>query len=191
MSLHLSNSFHLFLLVFLLLIKNNNFEEIRKPREMSNLVDYSIKALEKPVKGKIDIKTLMPKIPKHIQVYIAVAFSERDFPSYSKIFNKTLSTIPNSFLIPDSMNRHYNISVSPLFFVLPNSGRFSSSIYEVMCNSFDRKRVVSIMVIGESPAAFTVSLAAVTSNIPGKIFKPNFVLFLLSFVFKRFRKQNY
>ncbi|KAK6640098.1 hypothetical protein RUM43_008375 [Polyplax serrata] len=133
---------------------------------MSKLVDYSIKALEKPVKGKIDMKMLMPKIPKYIQVYVAVAFSEREFPSYSKVFNKTLSSIPNSFLIPDSLNRHYNISVSPLFFVLPNSGRFSSSIYEVMCNSFDRKRVVAILVIGESPAAFTVSLAAVTSNIP-------------------------
>lgn len=151
-------------------MKNYNLENTDASKDVSSLVDYSFKSFDKSFKTKFDIKSLIPKIPKHIQIYIAAAFSEKDFSSYSKIFNKTLSSIPNSFLIPDSLNRHYNISVSPLFFVLPDSGRFSSSIYDVMCNTFNQKRVAAILVIGESPAAFTVSMAAVTSNIPGKIF---------------------
>jgi len=85
-----------------------------------------------------------------------------------QVFNRTLSSITSSFLIVDSQQRHYNVTVQPLFFVLPASGRFSSSIYEVMCSSFEHKRVAAILVAGESPAAFTVAMAAVTSNVPGK-----------------------
>lgn len=149
-----------------------NKYKLEESKDVSSLVDFSFKSMDKSFKSKLDIKNLIPKIPKHIRLYVAAAFSEKDFPSYSKIFNKTLSSIPNSFLIPDSMNRQYNISIAPLFFILPDSGRFSSSIYQVMCNSFERKRVAAILVIGESPAAFTVSMAAITSNIPGERYKP-------------------
>lgn len=147
------------------------------------LGDFAFKSF----KPKLDLKNLMPKIPKHIRLHIAAAFPEKDFQVYSKVsrlfhhleitltvkfflqvFNRTLSSISNSFLIVDSQQRHYNVTVQPLFFVLPASGRFSSSIYEVMCSSFENKRVAAILVMGESPAAFTVAQAAVTSNVPGE-----------------------
>lgn len=49
---------------------------------------------------------------------------------------------------------------------LPENGSFSAILLEEVCAKLEGKRVVAVLIIGNSPAAFTVSITAKHAAIP-------------------------
>ncbi|XP_044755269.1 uncharacterized protein LOC123314202 isoform X2 [Coccinella septempunctata] len=82
--------------------------------------------------------------------------------TYSRIFNKTLTNLTRS-LFP---KERYQIELDTLIIDLPVNGSFSAIFLEELCEKLERKRVIAMFVIGDSPAASTVSLAATHIGIP-------------------------
>lgn len=98
-------------------------------------------------------------------MYFAIAASATE-QSYSRAFNKTLMNITQSYLTSNSKSDGYNVSLDTLIIELPENGSFTALLLEKLCGKFEGKHVVAVLVIGDSPAAFTVSLAATHSGIP-------------------------
>lgn len=99
------------------------------------------------------------------KMYFAIAASATE-QSYSRAFNKTLMNITQSYLTSNSKADGYNVSLDTLIIELPENGSFTALLLEKLCEKFEGKHVVAVLVIGDSPAAFTVSLAATHSGIP-------------------------
>lgn len=95
------------------------------------------------------------------KMYFAIATSPNE-QQYSRAFNKTLMNITQSYLTKEN----YNISIDTLIIDLPENGSFTAVVLEKLCEQFEGKHVIAVLLIGDSPAAFTVSLAATHSGIP-------------------------
>lgn len=93
------------------------------------------------------------------RIYFAIAAPPSE-QSYSRAFNKTLMNITQS------ERNGLNISLDTLVIDLPKNGNFSAHLLESLCDKFEGKHVVAVLIIGDSPAAFTVSLAATHSGVP-------------------------
>lgn len=98
-------------------------------------------------------------------MYFGIAASAAS-QTYSRAFNKTLMNITQSYLASKSDRGSYNISLETLVIELPQNGSFSAVLLETLCEQFEGKHVVAVLIIGDSPAAFTVSLAAKHAGIP-------------------------
>ncbi|KAL1498139.1 hypothetical protein ABEB36_008987 [Hypothenemus hampei] len=103
--------------------------------------------------------------PMQGKVYFAIAVSSPG-QSFSRAFNKTLANITQHYLFSSFKKFSYNISLETLLIELPENGSFSSFLLERVCDLFERKHVVAVLVVGTSPAAFTVSLTARHVGIP-------------------------
>lgn len=98
-------------------------------------------------------------------MYFAIA-ADGDEQVYSRAFNKTLTNITQSFIAGSSDSIIYNITLETLVIELPESGGFSSLFLQSVCKKFEGKHIVAVLVVGNSQAAFTVSLAAGHAGIP-------------------------
>ncbi|XP_060529353.1 uncharacterized protein LOC132703854 [Cylas formicarius] len=103
--------------------------------------------------------------PAQGKIYFAIAISASGH-GYSRAFNKTLTNITQNYLTGNSRKFAYNISLETLVLELPENGSFSGTLLERLCASFEGKHVVAVLVVGSSPAAFTVSMAAKHARIP-------------------------
>ncbi|XP_068898087.1 uncharacterized protein [Tenebrio molitor] len=99
------------------------------------------------------------------RLYFAIAASPSG-QTYSKAFNKTLMNITQSYLTTKSHKDTFNFTVETLVIELPENGSFSAALLRTLCDQFEGKHVVAVLVVGDSPAAFTVSLTAKHSGIP-------------------------
>lgn len=95
------------------------------------------------------------------KMYFAIAATPSG-QSYSRAFNKTVTNITQSYVEEGGF---YNVSVETLAIELPENGSFSARLLKYVCEQFEGKHVVAVLLIGDSPAAFTVSLAAKHSGI--------------------------
>lgn len=95
------------------------------------------------------------------KMYFAIATSPSE-QQYSRAFNKTLMNITQTYMTKEN----YNISIDTLIIDLPENGSFTAVVLEKLCEQFEGKHVIAVLLIGDSPAAFTVSLAATHSGIP-------------------------
>lgn len=95
------------------------------------------------------------------KMYFAIATSPNE-QQYSRAFNKTLMNITSLYLTKE----YYNISIDTLIIDLPENGSFTAVVLEKLCEQFEGKHVIAVLLIGDSPAAFTVSLAATHSGVP-------------------------
>lgn len=95
------------------------------------------------------------------KMYFAIATTPSE-QQYSRAFNKTLINITQSYMTKEN----YNISIDTLIIDLPENGSFTPVVLENLCEQFEGKHVIAVLLIGDSPAAFTVSLAATHSGIP-------------------------
>lgn len=123
-----------------LLIQVNSLEENSR----------SERDLPKPIRGK---------------VYFAIAVPSSG-QTFSRAFNKTLTNITQNYLFGSFKKFSYNISLEPLVIELPENGSFNSFLLENLCEMFEGKQVIAVLVLGSSPAAFTVSLTATHAGIP-------------------------
>ncbi|GLV34328.1 hypothetical protein CBL_00256 [Carabus blaptoides fortunei] len=98
-------------------------------------------------------------------MYFAIAATSSG-QIYSRAFNKTLANITQSYLTGKSNVVTYNISLETLVIELPETGIFSSTFLQSVCDRFEDKHVVAVLVVGNSRAAFTVALAAGHAGIP-------------------------
>lgn len=98
-------------------------------------------------------------------IYFAIA-APPSAQSYSRAFNRTLSNITQNFLSGRSGKSNYNLSLETIVIDLPDNGSFSASLLESVCNKFGSKRIIAVLIVGHSPAAFTVSLTARHAGIP-------------------------
>ncbi|XP_045475603.1 uncharacterized protein LOC123681313 isoform X2 [Harmonia axyridis] len=94
------------------------------------------------------------------KMYFVVASSSN--MTYSRIFNKTLTNLTRS-LFP---KEKFHIELDTLIVDLPVNGSFSAKFLEELCAKLEKKRVLASFVIGDSPAASTVSMAATHIGIP-------------------------
>lgn len=94
------------------------------------------------------------------KMYFVVASSSN--VTYSRIFNKTLTNLTRS-LFP---KEKFHIELDTLIIDLPVNGSFSAIFLEELCDKVEKKRVLAVFVIGDSPAASTVSMAATHIGIP-------------------------
>lgn len=92
-------------------------------------------------------------------IYFAIA-APPSVQSYSRAFNKTLVNITQSYVL----NR--NITLDTLPVELPENGSFSARLLKTVCDQFEGKHVAAVLVVGDNPASFTVSMAARHSGIP-------------------------
>lgn len=92
---------------------------------------------------------------------IAVAPSAQ---SYARAFNKTLQNITQTYLGATEAAR--NVAVETLAIEVPENGGFSATLLRTLCDQFEGKHVVAVLVVGDTPAAFTVSLVAREAGIP-------------------------
>lgn len=99
------------------------------------------------------------------KMYFAIA-ADANGQVYSKAFNKTLTNITQSFIAGSSNSIIYNITLETLVIELPDSGGFSSFFLQSVCKKFEGKHIVAVLIVGNSQAAFTVSLAAGHAGIP-------------------------
>ncbi|XP_066145804.1 uncharacterized protein [Euwallacea fornicatus] len=115
----------------------------------------------------VQVNTLERDFPKPIQgkVYLAIAVPSSG-QSFSRAFNKTLTNITQNHLFGSFKKFSYNISLEPLVIELPENGSFNSFLLEHVCDMFEGKHVIAVLVLGSSPAAFTVSLTASHVGIP-------------------------
>lgn len=98
-------------------------------------------------------------------IYFAIA-APSSAQSYSRAFNRTLTNITQNFLTGRSSKSNYNLSLETIVIDLPENGSFSAGLLESVCDKFGSKRIVAVLIIGHSPAAFTVSLTAKHVGIP-------------------------
>lgn len=98
-------------------------------------------------------------------IYFAIA-APSSAQSYSRAFNRTLSNITQNFLTSKSSKLNYNLSLETIVIDLPENGSFSAGLLESVCDKFGSKRIIAVLIIGHSPAAFTVSLTAKHAGIP-------------------------
>lgn len=98
-------------------------------------------------------------------IYFAIA-APASAQSYSRAFNRTLSNITQNFLTGKSSKANYNLSLETIVIDLPENGSFSAGLLESVCDKFGSKRIIAVLIIGHSPAAFTVSLTAKHAGIP-------------------------
>lgn len=83
--------------------------------------------------------------------------------SYTRAFNKTLVNITQSYVL----HRGYvNVTLDTLPVELPENGSFSATLLKTVCEQFEGKHVAAVLIVGDSPASFTVSMAARHSGIP-------------------------
>lgn len=97
------------------------------------------------------------------KMYFAVAMTASD-QSYTRAFNKTLANITQMYL--ENGPERFDVSVGTLIIELPKNGSFSASLLQTLCHEFEGKHVLAVFIVGDSPAAFTVSLAASHVGIP-------------------------
>ncbi|XP_071050043.1 uncharacterized protein [Onthophagus taurus] len=95
------------------------------------------------------------------KMYFAIAATPSE-QSYSRAFNKTLMNITQGIVV----NGRCNVSVDTLMVELPENGSFSANLLQKLCDKFEGKHVIAVLVLSHSPAAQTVSLAATYSGIP-------------------------
>lgn len=114
--------------------------------------------------GKDDFK-MPPKSRYSGKMYFAIA-ADTNGQTYSRTFNKTLANITQSFIAGSSESIIYNITLETVVIELPNGGGFSSLFLQSVCKKFEDKHIVAILVIGNTQAAFTVTLAARHAGIP-------------------------
>ncbi|XP_050304727.1 uncharacterized protein LOC126742188 isoform X4 [Anthonomus grandis grandis] len=100
------------------------------------------------------------------KLYFAIAVSSSGGQTFGRAFNKTLTNITQNHLYGTLKKFSYNISLEPLVIELPENGSFSSTLLENVCGTFEGKHVVAVLIVGSSPAAFTVSLTARHAGIP-------------------------
>lgn len=93
------------------------------------------------------------------QMFFAIAAAPSG-QGYTKAFNKTLVNITQMYL-PRSAGKLETLAIE-----LPENGSFSAKLLVTLCEKFEGKHVVAVLIVGDSPAAFTVSLAARHSSIP-------------------------
>lgn len=96
------------------------------------------------------------------KMYFAIAATPSG-QSYSRAFNKTLLNITQTYLEEGGF---YNVTVETLAIEMPENGSFSARLLKSVCEQFEGKHVVALLLVGDSPAAFTVSMAAKHSGIP-------------------------
>ncbi|KAJ3643375.1 hypothetical protein Zmor_026089 [Zophobas morio] len=99
------------------------------------------------------------------RLYFAIAAAPSG-QAYSRAFNKTLMNITQSYLTTKMHKDTFNFTVETLVIELPENGSFSAALLRILCDQFEGKHVVAVLVVGDSPAAFTVSLTAKHSGIP-------------------------
>ncbi|CAG9860270.1 unnamed protein product [Phyllotreta striolata] len=99
------------------------------------------------------------------RIYFAIAAAP-SAQGYSRAFNKTIMNITSNYLMGKSGKIGFNISLETIVIDLPENGSFSAVLLEEVCEKLEGKRVVAVLIIGSSPAAFTVSLTAKHSGIP-------------------------
>ncbi|KAH1009936.1 hypothetical protein HUJ04_002226 [Dendroctonus ponderosae] len=105
------------------------------------------------------------KGPLHGRAYFAIAVPSSG-QSFSRAFNKTLTNITQNHFFGSVDRTHYNISLEPMVIELPDNGTFSAVFLQHVCDMFEGKHIVAVLVIGSTPAAFTVSLTARHVGIP-------------------------
>ncbi|KAF5281607.1 hypothetical protein FQR65_LT02927 [Abscondita terminalis] len=98
-------------------------------------------------------------------MYFAIA-SPPSGQTFSRAFNKTLTNFTQTYLMSRFETASYNITIDTLTIDLPENGSFSSSLLEHICEQFEGKHVIAVLVIGDSSAAFTVSTTAKHVGIP-------------------------
>ncbi|XP_044268937.1 uncharacterized protein LOC123014091 isoform X4 [Tribolium madens] len=99
------------------------------------------------------------------RLYFAIAASPSG-QTYSRAFNKTLLNITQSYLTTKVHKDTFNFTLETLVIELPENGSFSAALLRNLCNQFEGKHVVAVLILGDSPAAFTVSLTAKHAGIP-------------------------
>ncbi|KAK4875933.1 hypothetical protein RN001_012355 [Aquatica leii] len=98
-------------------------------------------------------------------MYFAIAATPSG-QTFSRAFNKTLTNITQTYLMNRFDTVSYNITIDTLTIDLPENGSFSSSLLEHVCEQFEGKHVIAVLVIGDSPAALTVTMTAKHVGIP-------------------------
>ncbi|KAF5303394.1 hypothetical protein FQA39_LY09985 [Lamprigera yunnana] len=98
-------------------------------------------------------------------IYFAIAATPSG-QTFSRAFNKTLSNITQSYLMNKMETAFYNITIDTLTIDLPENGSFSSGLLEYICEQFERKYVIAVLIIGDSPAGFTVAITSKHAGIP-------------------------
>lgn len=116
-------------------------------------------------RGKEEERRMLPKNRYSGKMYFAVA-ADSNGQIYSKIFNKTLANITQSYIAGSSDSIIYNITLETLVIELPDGGGFSSTFLQNVCKKFEGKHIVAILITGNTQAAFSVSLAARHAGIP-------------------------
>lgn len=99
------------------------------------------------------------------KLYFAIAASPSG-QTYSRAFNKTLMNITQNYLTSKLNKDTFNYTLETLIIELPENGSFSAALLRLLCDQFEGKHVVAVLVVGDSPAAFTVSLTAKHAGIP-------------------------
>lgn len=92
-------------------------------------------------------------------IYFAIA-APPSVQSYTRAFNKTLVNITQTYVL------QRNITLDTLPVELPENGSFSARLLKTVCDQFEGKHVAAVLVVGDTPASFTVSMAARYSSIP-------------------------
>ena len=98
-------------------------------------------------------------------MYFAIAATVNE-QSYGRAFNKTVMNITQSYLATNFNRIDYNASIDTLIIDLPENGIFKAVLLETLCDKFEGKFVIAVLIIGDTAAACTVSLAATYSGIP-------------------------
>lgn len=98
-------------------------------------------------------------------MYFAIASSATD-KTFSRAFNKALMNVTQTLLTTRFDRAMYNVTLDTLTIDLPDNGSFSAGLLENLCGQFEGKHVVAVLIVGESPAALTVSMAAEHAGIP-------------------------
>lgn len=136
----------------------------RTPGKMANTKENPKKTKDPRVFQNDDIR-LGAKTRYSGKMYFAIAASSSG-QIYSRAFNKTLANITQSYLTGKSNVVTYNISLETLVIELPETGSFSSLFLQSVCQRFEGKHVVAVLLVGNSRAAFTVALAAGHAGVP-------------------------
>lgn len=120
----------------------------------------------------VGIKKLPNGVPFYVnrrhqggRMYFAIAASTAG-QTYGRAFNKTLSNITQSYLSNKFDTSLHNITLDTLVIELPENGSFSANLLENLCEQFEKKHVAALLVIGDSPAAFSVTMAANHAGVP-------------------------
>ncbi|CAH1971109.1 unnamed protein product [Acanthoscelides obtectus] len=104
--------------------------------------------------------------PVQGRIFFAIA-APPSAQSYIRAFNRTLSNITQGFVINGNENgASYNLTLDTLAIDLPENGSFSAQLLESVCGKLEGRRVVAVLIVGHSQAAFTVSMTAKHAGIP-------------------------